>query len=73
MADRARLVKSWRQIAAEVAQEPDPEKRKQMCGELLRAVEAKKCNANANDRFHPATQLANQPVKKTPPVRPRAV
>ena len=73
MADRAKPVKSWRQIAAEVAQEADPEKRKLMCGELLRAVEAEKCNANADDRFQPATQLANQPVKKTPPVGPRAV
>ena len=69
MADRAKLVKSWRQIAAEVAQEADPEKRKLMCGELLRAVEAEKCNTRANDGFQPATQ----PVKKTPPVRPRAV
>ena len=73
MADRAKLVKSWRQIAAEVAQEADPEKRKLMCGELLRAVEAEKCNAAAHERFQSATQLANQPVKKTPPVRPRAV
>ena len=66
MADRAKLIKSWRQIAAEVAQEDDLEKRKQLTCELLRAVEAEKCQAN--DRFQPETQVA----KKTP-VRLRAM
>ena len=67
MTARTKPVKSWRQIAAEVAQEADPEKRKQMCCELLRAVEAEKCQTN--DPFPPATRLTT----KTPPVRLRAL
>ena len=34
-----KLIRSWRQIAAEVAQETDPEKLNKLTDELLRAME----------------------------------
>jgi len=58
MAARTKPVKSWRQIAAEVGQEDDPEKRKQLTCELLRAVEAEKCKPN--DRFQAASPAASK-------------
>ncbi len=38
MADRIEIVKSWRQIAAEVAQEDDPKKLSALTEELNRAL-----------------------------------
>jgi molecular chaperone GrpE (heat shock protein) len=39
MANRIHIVKSWRQIAAEVAQEDDPQKLSQLTEELHRALQ----------------------------------
>jgi len=44
-------VRSWRQIAAEVAQETDPEKLNKLTRELLQAMEEEKRQADA--RLHP--------------------
>jgi len=38
-ANRIHIVKSWRQIAAEVAQEDDPEKLRKLTEELHRALQ----------------------------------
>jgi hypothetical protein len=51
MADRTKLIKSWRQIASEVAQEDDPEKRNKLTAELLRALEQEKCQADTRFQF----------------------
>ena len=50
MIDRANTIRSWRQIAAEVAQENDPRKRNELTIELLQAVEREKCQAQ--NQFH---------------------
>ena len=55
MADRTKLVKSWRQIASEVAQEDDPEKLSKLTAELLRALEREK--QQADTCFQPATKM----------------
>jgi len=59
MINRANTTKSWRQIAAEVAQESDPRKRNELTTELLQAVEREKCQAE--NQFH----LAKKPPTKT--------
>lgn len=51
MINRANTVRSWRQIAAEVAQENDPRKRNELTTELLQAVEREKCQAEAQFQF----------------------
>ena len=51
MSNRANTIRSWRQIAAEVAQENDPRKRNELTTELLQAVEREKCQAEAQFRF----------------------
>ena len=60
MINRVNIIRSWRQIAAEVAQENDPGKRNELTAELLQAVEREKCQTEAQFRF----------VKK-PPTRTR--
>ena len=60
MIKRTNFVKSWRQIAAEVAQENDPQRRNELTTELLRAVEREKCQNETPTRF----QLAAKPPTK---------
>jgi hypothetical protein len=55
MPNSPKLVKSWRQIAAEVAQETDPEKLNRLTAELLHAMEEEKRQAYAR------LQLATEP------------
>ncbi|HTM36952.1 MAG TPA: hypothetical protein VL156_09405, partial [Terriglobales bacterium] len=50
MAVDPKPVRSWRQIAAEVAQETDPEKLNKLTRELLQAMEEEKRQADA--RLH---------------------
>jgi len=57
MINRANTIRSWRQIAAEVAQENDTRRRNELTTELLQAVEREKCQAEA--RF----ELAKKPSK----------
>lgn len=59
MINRANTTRSWRQIAAEVAQENDPRKRNELTTELLQAVEREKCQAAK--QLH----LAKKPPTKT--------
>ena len=59
MINRANTTRSWRQIAAEVAQENDPRKRNELTTELLLAVEREKCQAT--NQFH----LAKKPPTRT--------
>jgi len=47
MINRTNTVRSWRQIAAEVAQENDTGRRDELTTELLQAVEREKCQAEA--------------------------
>jgi len=58
MINRANTIRSWRQIAAEVAQENDPRKRNELTTELLQAVEREKSQAEAR------VQLAKKPPTK---------
>ena len=58
MINRRIAVKSWRQIAAEVAQESDPQRREELAIKLLQAVEREKCQAEAQ------FQLAKKPPTK---------
>jgi hypothetical protein len=51
MINRANTIRSWRQIAAEVAQENDPRKRIELTTELLQAVEREKCRSEAQFQF----------------------
>jgi hypothetical protein len=51
MINRANTIRSWRQIAAEVAQENDPRRRNELTTELLQAVEREKCQAEAKFQF----------------------
>ena len=57
MINRANTIRSWRQIAAEVAQENDPRKRNELTAELLQAVEREKRQPQAQ------VQLARPPTK----------
>jgi hypothetical protein len=58
MINRANTIRSWRQIAAEVAQENDPRKRNELTTELLQAVEREKCQAEAQFQFKkPSTKI----------------
>jgi len=59
MINRATTIRSWRQIAAEVAQENDPRKRNELTIELLQAVEREKCQAEAQ------FQVVKKPSAKT--------
>lgn len=61
MINRANTIRSWRQIAAEVAQENDTRRRNELTTELLQAVEREKCQAETR------VELA-----KKPPTRMRA-
>ena len=54
MTNRVNTVKSWRQIAAEVAQEDDPRRRDELTTELLRALERERCQAET--RFQLAAE-----------------
>jgi hypothetical protein len=58
MINRANTIRSWRQIAADVAQENDPRKRNELTTELLQAVEREKCQAETE------FQLAKKPPKR---------
>jgi hypothetical protein len=58
MINRVNIVRSWRQIAAEVAQENDPRRRNELATELLQAVEREKCQAETQ------FQLAKKPPHK---------
>ena len=58
MINRANTIRSWRQIAAEVAQENDPQKRDELTTELLQAVEREKCQTEAR------VELAKKPPTK---------
>ena len=51
MINRTNTMRSWRQIAAEVAQENDPRKRNELTAELLQVVEREKCLAEAQSQF----------------------
>jgi hypothetical protein len=53
MAVDPKPVRSWRQIAAEVAQETDPEKLNKLTLELMQAMEEEKRQADA--RLHPTS------------------
>lgn len=48
---RDKLAKSWRQLAAEVAQEDDPEKLRKLTDELLLAMEEEKRQADTSLRL----------------------
>jgi len=58
MTNRANTIRSWRQIAAEVAQENDPRKLHELTTELLQAVEREKCQAQTR------VELAKKPPRK---------
>ena len=58
MTNYAKLVKSWRQLAAEVAQEDDPERLAELTDKLLLAMEGEKRQADARLR------LATKPTTK---------
>jgi hypothetical protein len=58
MAVDPKPVRSWRQIAAEVAQETDPEKLNKLTDELLRAVKEETRQAHAR------LQVATKPPQK---------
>jgi len=58
MADGPKRIKTWRQLAAEVAQEDDPEKLNKLTNELLRAMEEE--TRQSYDRV----QLATKPHPK---------
>jgi len=58
MINRANTIRSWRQIAAEVAQESDPRKRSELTTELLLAVEREKCQTES------PFQVAKKPPKR---------
>ena len=59
MINRANTIRSWRQIAAEVAQENDPQRRNELTTELLQAVEREKCQATTQ------FQVAKKPPKNS--------
>jgi hypothetical protein len=61
MINRANTIRSWRQIAAEVAQENDPRKRNELTTELLQAVEREKYQAEARVQLaiKPPTRLGS--------------
>ena len=58
MPDHTKLVKSWRQLAAEVAQEDDPKRLAELTDKLLLAMEEEKRLADAR------LQLASKPLIK---------
>lgn len=58
MPDHTTVVKTWRQLAAEVAQEDDPERLAELTDKLLLAVEEEKRLADAR------LQLASKPPIK---------
>jgi hypothetical protein len=58
MATRAKPEKSWRQLAAEVAQEDDPQKLAVLTSQLLGALEEEKRQAEVH------FQLASKPPAK---------
>lgn len=51
MTRRDKLAKSWRQLAAEVAQEDDPQKLSELTDELLLAMEEEKRQADLRLRL----------------------
>jgi hypothetical protein len=48
--DGPKLIRSWRNIAAEVAEETDPEKLNELTDELLQAMQEEKRQAGARSR-----------------------
>ena len=56
MADYRKLVKGWRQLAADVAQEHDPKRLAELTDKLLLAMEEEKRHADA--RLQLATKRA---------------
>jgi hypothetical protein len=54
MANGPKRIKTWRQLAAEVAQEDDPEKLNKLTNELLRAMEEE--TRQSYDRVQLATK-----------------
>lgn len=57
MINRTNTIRSWRQIAAEVAQENDTRRRNELTTELLQAVEREKCQTEAR------VELEKPPIK----------
>jgi hypothetical protein len=61
--DGPKLIRPWRQIAAEVAQETDPERLNKLTDELLQAMEEEKRQADAHLQLaEEATSKGQRPI-----------